>query len=104
MYGNSFLYNYFQIRKWVKLPQITRRLDNRNSQDANIVRLSGSYATSRMGRAVVTTFAVIILGVDFGYDEGTGDKSGIDYFTTTLLYFLITELKFNKSEDHVIVR
>ena len=57
-----------------------------------------------MGRAVVTTFAVIILGVDFGYDEGTGDKSGIDYLTTTLLYFLITELKFNKSEDHVIVR
>ena len=57
-----------------------------------------------MSRAVVTTFAVIILGIDFGYDEGTGDKSGIDYFTTTLLYFLITELKFNKSEDHVIVR
>ena len=98
------MYNQFQIRNWAKLPKITRQLDNGNSQDGNILRLSGSYATSRMSRAVVTTFAVIILGVDFGYDEGTGDKSGIDYFTTTLLYFSITELKFNKSEDHVIVR
>ena len=53
---------------------------------------------------MVTTFAVIILAIDFGQDEDSGGNSGIDYLATTFLYFLISELKFDKSEDHVLVR
>ena len=69
-----------------------------------MLRLTGTYATSRLSRAVVTTFAVIILAIDFGQDEDSGGNSEIDYLATTFLYFLISELKFDKSEDHVLVR
>ena len=69
------------------------------------LRLTGSYATSRLSRAIVTTFAVIIITIDFGQDADTKNgSSGIDYLLTTLLYYLISELKFDKPEDHAIVR
>ena len=54
---------------------------------------------------MVTTFAVIILTIDFGQDEDAKNgSSGIDYLSTTFFYFVISELEFDKSEDHALVR
>ena len=100
----QYLYHIIlQERKWVKLTNITHTIDS-SSHGTSLLRLTGSYTASRMSRAVVTTFAVIILTIDFGQDEDSKGKSGIDYLLTTGLYFLISELKFSKSEEHALVR
>ena len=79
--------------------------DGNSSNQPSFLRLTGSYARFRLSRAVVTTFAVIMVTIDFGQDDDTKNgSSGIDYLLTTFLYYFISELKFDKPEDHVIVR
>ena len=103
----SYFYDPFnnyllQERKWAKLPHITNTLDSSNG--TSLIRLTGSYAVSRMGRGVATTFAVLILALDFGQDDESEGKSGIDYLLMTSVYFLISELNFGESGDHLLVR
>ena len=90
----------------MKLDHLANSLDSSNSSNqASLIRLTGSYATSRLSRAVVTTFAMIILTIDFGQDKDTRNgNSGIDYLLTTFFYYLISELKFDNPEDHAVVR
>ena len=69
-----------------------------------LFKMTGSYATARLSRAVVTTLAVILLAIDFGQYDESEKTSGTDYLLTTFLYFLISELKFSIEEEHAIIR
>ena len=93
-----------QERSWTKIRFLGHAMEGSYNERTHLLSLTGSYAMARMNRAVVTTFAVIILAIDFGQDEESGGTSEIDYLLTTSLYFVISELKFSKSEDHVIIR
>ena len=72
-------------------------------RETELVKLTGSYATVRLGKAVVSIFAMLILAIDFGQNDESGG-SGVDYLLTTSIYFVISELRFNTTEEHIIVR